>query len=184
MTPAVSDKVETELAELATLGLDELRLRWQKLFRKPTPPHLPKALLHRIIAYRIQAKAYGDLDRASVKFLDRVAADRVRRLARGERLKPRAVPPVPPVPRAGLKPGTLLVREHDGVLHRVMVLEDGFTWNGGTFRSLSEVARAITGTNWNGPRFFGLRDKAGPARGDAVPETLPVLPDRYGEAKP
>ena len=72
-------------------------------------------------------------------------------------------PPIPPVPdKRSLKPGTILAREHDRELHRVMVLDNGFAWNGATYRSLSEVARAITGTNWNGPRFFGLRDK--PAR--------------------
>jgi Protein of unknown function (DUF2924) len=73
-----------------------------------------------------------------------------------------AIPPLPE--RRSLKPGTELVREHAGALHRVVVLADGFAWNGARYRSLSEVARAITGTNWNGPRFFGLRDKAKPAR--------------------
>ena len=56
--------------------------------------------------------------------------------------------------------GTILVREHAGVLHRVVVMENGFAWEGKTFRSLSEAAQAITGTNWNGPRFFGLRSKS------------------------
>jgi len=68
----------------------------------------------------------------------------------------RARPPIP----AGLKPGTVLVREWEGTSRRVMVLADGFAWNGGTYPSLSKVARAITGTRWNGPRFFGLRDRA------------------------
>ena len=66
--------------------------------------------------------------------------------------------------RRSLKPGTELVREHAGTLHRVIVVKDGFAWKGATYRSLSEVARAITGTNWNGPRFFGLRDRPQPAR--------------------
>ena len=64
-----------------------------------------------------------------------------------------------PLPQASsVRPGTLLVREWDGVLHRVMALDQGFAWNGTSYRSLSEVARAITGTRWNGPRFFGLRE--------------------------
>jgi hypothetical protein len=64
-----------------------------------------------------------------------------------------------PLPQASsVRPGTLLVREWDGVLHRVMALDEGFAWNGTSYRSLSEVARAITGTRWNGPRFFGLRE--------------------------
>jgi hypothetical protein len=64
-----------------------------------------------------------------------------------------------------LKPGALLVREHAGVQHRVTVVEAGFAWNGATYKSLSEIARAITGTNWNGPRFFGLRDRTSTRRG-------------------
>jgi hypothetical protein len=74
------------------------------------------------------------------------------------------VPPVPDPRRGRLRPGTFLEREHGGALHRVTVLENGFSWQGKAFQSLSEVARAITGTNWNGPRFFGLRDKDAPTR--------------------
>ncbi|WP_281411524.1 DUF2924 domain-containing protein [Enterovirga aerilata] len=66
---------------------------------------------------------------------------------------------MPPPEMRGTKPGTLLVREWEGTLHRVMVLEEGYAWNGQSFESLSKAARAITGTNWNGPRFFGLRQK-------------------------
>ena len=70
-----------------------------------------------------------------------------------------------PVPdRVGIRPGTLLVREWEGVPHRVMVMAEGFAWNGSTYPSLSKVARAITGTRWNGPRFFGLRDQKGSGR--------------------
>ena len=64
--------------------------------------------------------------------------------------------------RTGLTPGTVLVREWDRKSHRVMVLADGFAWNGQTYESLSKIAFAITGTRWNGPRFFGLRDKQAP----------------------
>ncbi|MFN7321876.1 MAG: DUF2924 domain-containing protein [Methylobacterium sp.] len=64
----------------------------------------------------------------------------------------------PPPPLARFKPGTVLMREHAGEMHKVTVLDVGYGWNGLTYRSLSEVARAITGTSWNGPRFFGLRD--------------------------
>ena len=93
-----------------------------------------------------------------MRFLDQIATDwRVRRAA--GTIKPKAVPPIPPVPlKRSLKPGTILAREHGGALHRVMVLDEGFAWNGSTYGSLSEAAHAITGTKWNGPRFFGLRD--------------------------
>src|SRR5262249_44275049 len=92
-------------------------------------------------------------------FLDAVAQDWQQRRAAGNTSSKRP-PPIPPVPaKRSLKPGTILAREHDGELHRITVLDEGFAWNGATYGSLSEVARAITGTNWNGPRFFGLRDK-------------------------
>jgi hypothetical protein len=89
----------------------------------------------------------------------------------GEARRTKAPPPIPPVPeKRSLKPGTILVREHEGVLHQVAAVNGGFAWNETTYRSLSEVARAITGTNWNGPRFFGLREKAKPAGSTPAPE--------------
>lgn len=148
LTAALSQEIKI----LEKLDLHELRVRWRKLFRKPAPPHLPKYLLFRIIAYRIQANALGDLDPETVRLLDRLAREH----AAGRDAKA-LVPSASDKP--AIKPGTLLVREHDGVLHRVMALQEGFAWNGGTYASLSEVARAITGTNWNGPRFFGLRER-------------------------
>src|SRR5215208_6541038 len=155
------DPVRDEIARLGALDLDALRPRWRKLFRASAPPHLTRSLLLRIIAYRIQANAYGDLDRATLRFLDKIARARQGRRASGE--NGRGVPPIPPVDqRRSLKPGTELVREHAGALHRVVVVTDGFSWKGATYRSLSEVARAITGINWNGPRFFGLRERTRP----------------------
>lgn len=108
---------------------------------------MSRALLHRALAYRIQANALGDLDRETLRALARMMGEG------GE------VIPMPDL--RGRKPGTLLVREWQGAMHSVIVLEEGFAWNGQTYPSLSEVARAITGTKWNGPRFFGLRDKPG-----------------------
>jgi hypothetical protein len=90
-----------------------------------------------------------------------VARDSARRREAGEKRNPKAPPPVPPVSLdQRLKPGTLLIREFGGEMHRVTVVAGGFSWKGLTYTSLSEVARAITGTRWNGPRFFGLRGKA------------------------
>jgi hypothetical protein len=159
---AAIDRLDVELAALKGLDIDGLRLRWRKLFRSAAPAHLPRYLLARIIAYRLQANVFGDLDRETVRFLDRVAQDWKKDRASGVPRAPKAVPPVPPVPnhRSSLKPGTLLAREHGGTMHRVVVIPDGFLWNETTYGSLSEVAGAITGTNWNGPRFFGLREKA------------------------
>ncbi len=155
-----SNPTETVAAELTAAveglsGLDfhQLRVRWRKTFRKQAPEHLGRSLLIRIIAYKLQEQAYGGLDRESVRYLDTIAAN----LKAG--LGAKSVPAVPD-PRTGkLRPGTLLLREYEGVAQRVAVTSDGFTWNGAAFGSLSEVARAMTGTNWNGPRFFGLRDR-------------------------
>ncbi|MCO5091731.1 DUF2924 domain-containing protein [Bosea sp. (in: a-proteobacteria)] len=151
------DNVSAQLAALTSSDLHQLRVQWRKLMRNEAPAHLTRSLLLRILAYKVQELAYGGLDRESVRYLDRIAE----RLAAGD---PNPVPPVPDPRRGRLRPGTLLEREHGGTLHRVSVIEAGFSWQGRTYQSLSEVARAITGTNWNGPRFFGLRDKDSPAR--------------------
>lgn len=149
-----AELAEAQVAALAGLDLHELRVRWRKMFRSTAPEHLPRYLLLRILAYKLQAKLLGDLDPGTLRFLRTISQ-------RGGRGKGRAaVPPVPEV--RSLKSGTVLVREHGGTLHRVTVVDGGFHWGEGTYASLSEVARAITGTRWNGPRFFGLRD--GPVR--------------------
>jgi hypothetical protein len=137
--------MEAELIRLASADHGSLARRWRVLFGR-RPPNLPRALLQRILAYRTQADAAGDLEPATIRALDR--------LGRGE------ISEIPLPELRVVKPGTLLVREWDGTLQRVMALESGFAWNGVTYESLSKVARAITGTNWNGPRFFGLRDRA------------------------
>ena len=137
--------LEHEIARLRGLDLQGLQARWRTMFGRRAPVHLPKHLLLRIIAYRLQADVHGDLDLGTVRSLERLAKVGSSRSA--------------PLPDASsVRPGTLLVREWDGVLHRVMALDQGFTWNGTSYRSLSEVARAITGTRWSGPRFFGLRE--------------------------
>lgn len=159
-------RLEGEIAALDTLDLSTLRTRWRQHLRTAPPP-LARPLLLRLLAYRIQAKRYGELDRETARLLERIARERQRRLARGaEATKPKAVPVVPPVPNPGLGPGTVLVRVFGGKVHSVTVQAGGFDWNGASYVSLSEVARAITGTRWNGPRFFGLRGKAAPAAGE------------------
>lgn len=152
----LADNVSARLVALTSSDLHQLRVQWRKLMRSEAPAHLTRSLLLRILAYKVQELAYGGLDRESVRYLDKIAE----RLEAGDR---NPVPPVPDPRRGRLRPGTLLEREHGGVLHRVSVVEAGFSWQGRTFQSLSEVARAITGTNWNGPRFFGLRDRESPA---------------------
>jgi hypothetical protein len=138
-----------EIAHLRGLDLKGLRSRWLSVFQKPSPDQLPRHLLFAIIAYRIQADRLGDLDRPTKQVLERTD--------RGTTMSARLVSF--DQKRTELTPGTVLVREWDRHSQRVMVMPDGFAWNGQTYDSLSKVAFAITGTKWNGPRFFGLRDK-------------------------
>jgi Protein of unknown function (DUF2924) len=128
-----------------------ITLRWHTAFRRRAPPHLPRHLLFRILAHRLQADRLGDLDADSRRLLDRIGSESLDRIDRLVADLNRS--------RTELRPGTLLTREWDGRLQRVMVLADGFSWNGNTYGSLSKVAFAITGARWNGPRFFGLRDR-------------------------
>jgi hypothetical protein len=150
------NEVNHELADLAALDLDSLRRRWRRINGRSAPEHLPQHLLVRLIAYRLQADAFGDLDNKSVKLLRELAKRRVKEGGRGgpptlESLK------LSSRGARSLAPGTVIGREHSGTMHHVTVLEDGFAWNGTTYRSLSKVAYAITGTRWDGPRFFGLK---------------------------
>jgi len=156
--------LEVQIEALDRLDLHELRVRWRQLLRSRPAEHLSRSLLLRLLAYKLQARAYGDLDRETARYLDRIAREQVRRRRREEGYA-KAPPLVPPVPTCRrLKVGTLLAREHDGRMHQVTVVADGFAWDGSTYTSLSEVARLITGTRWSGPRFFGLRAKSTRAR--------------------
>jgi hypothetical protein len=144
--------VEDEIAHLRGLDLKGLRSRWRSVFQRQAPAHLTRHLLIAVIAYRIQADRFGDLEHATTQVLDRTVTKETgpamsARLASFDQK------------RTELTPGTVLVREWDRRSQRVMVMADGFAWNGQTYDSLSKVAFAITGTKWNGPRFFGLRDK-------------------------
>ena len=147
--------LDDEIAHLRDLDLHGLRARWKSIFRQQPPPHLPRHLLFAVLAYRLQADELGDLDPVTARLLKHIAtgngAIEASRLTDefGRR-------------RAELKPGTILMRTWNAQTHRVMVVDEGFAWNGKTYDSLSKVAFAITGTNWNGPRFFGLRDKITP----------------------
>ena len=113
------------------------------------PAHLPRWLLMRGLAYRLQSDAIGGLDKSIRRILCSGKEDGVG--TPFDRREPQTREGL------GLKAGALLVREWNGRLERVMILEDGFAWNGKTFGSLSEIAKAMTGTSWNGHRFFGLR---------------------------
>src|SRR5258706_11109183 len=146
---ATKTSVEEEIAHLRGLDLKGLRSLWHSVFQRPAPAHLPRHLLFAIIAYRIQADRFGDLDHETRQLLNRTGAKES-----GAVMSARLVSF--DQKRTELRPGTVLVREWDRRSQRVMVMSDGFAWNGQTYDSLSKVAFAITGTNWNGPRFFQL----------------------------
>ncbi len=136
------------LASLPSLDTHALKARWRTLYSCEPPSHVSRGLLLRAIAYRMQENALGGLTPQTRQILSRVGTD-----ASGAHT-------VAPSPAPRLSPGTRLVREWQGVTHQVLVLEDGVLYRGQHHRSLSVVARLITGSRWSGPLFFGLR--AGP----------------------
>ncbi|MDI9849675.1 DUF2924 domain-containing protein [Rhodoblastus sp. 17X3] len=146
------ETLAAEIGELARLDFTQLRLRWRNQLGGTFPAHLPRWLLTRVLAYRLQVATLGGLDPATLR--------RIR--GSPSEAEPSSAPRFAPRSAASkdgvaLRPGALLVREWRGQLHRVMILDEGFAWNGETYSSLSKVARTITGANWNGHRFFGLR---------------------------
>jgi hypothetical protein len=132
-----ADKVTEEVRALAALDLDGLRYEWRRHGYGEPPKMRSKELFARLLAWKIQAAAFGGLDAATI------------RLLKSNRLH--SSKPV-------LQPGTRLAREWQGRRYEVDVLDEGFRLGATTYRSLSAVARVITGTRWNGLRFFGLRE--------------------------
>ena len=140
-------EIEAEIEQIRSLPIDEIRALWRQTFKSQPPPALGKDMLGRMISYHIQEKALGGLTRAALRLLDDIG--------RGK--------PAVETARRRLKPGTVLVREYQGERHSVVVASDGFVWREETYASLSTIARLVTGTNWNGPKFFGLRLSSGKA---------------------
>ncbi len=151
---AVSAPLEAMLLGLPNMNADELRREWRRLFRSHPPRHIRRDLLVLAIAWKLQEKIYGGL----------TAAEKRRLAGFAEELRKNGDLSAGPAIR--LKPGLRLVREWRGETHVVLVLEDGFEWNGERRRSLSAIARKITGTHWSGPRFFGLKPRPMPFGGE------------------
>jgi hypothetical protein len=165
--------LEAEIGRLPNLSLLELRQRWQTLLGHPAPKSLRRNFLARAVAYQMQVEAYGGLSAATKRRL-REIANAVRN---GDA---NAIPG-----SSRIKPGTQMIRQWQNTTHTVTALAEGFEWNGRTYKSLSAVANAITGTNWNGFAFFGIKrapsgnkNAAGPRRSNsrANPDvsTIPV----------
>ena len=159
LTPEASLRLDASVlsivANLEGLDLNGLRRQWRAHLGGEAPAHLPRGLLMRVLACRLQSDAFGGLDKSIRRILRAGREDGV-----GAPFDCRA-----PQTREGvsLKVGALLIREWNGRLERVMILEEGFAWKGQTFGSLSQIAKAMTGTKWNGHRFFGLRQGKTPA---------------------
>ena len=137
--------VTAEISGLSKTSIKELREHWTALYGKEPSAHIGRSFLIGAIAYRLQEQAFGGLKPSTRRLLTRVAKE----TAAGS--SPKSLP----VRKA--ETGTILVREWQGSAHRITVLGDGVSFNGKHYRSLSEVAREITGSRWSGPRFFGLR---------------------------
>src|SRR5580704_4276094 len=139
--------VAKALVRLSEVTIFELRSEWRRLHRMPPPMRLSRDLLIRGIIYQLQERAYGGLSKAAARKLEQAAAG------------PPSCGAAKPTPPISLRPGTRLVREWRGVTHTALINADGIEWRGQRYRSLTIVARKITGARWSGPRFFGLRQR-------------------------
>jgi len=132
--------MEREIAALQALDRSTLLQRWRSAFGRNAPPRLSRTVMEKAIAYEMQARAFGGLSVRTIRALKAAA-------------KPEALP----VSRRPPGRGARLVREWNGILHEVDIMDDGYLWRGQRHRSLSAIALAITGTKWSGPRFFGIK---------------------------
>lgn len=142
----MTDSVLTQLAALKTASIGDLKQKWRTLFDSEPPPYNRRFLEHRL-AYRIQELAYGGLKPETVERLDALADEIDGKVSKRRRIENRPIS------------GTRLIREWKGVEHEVTVRNDDFEYQGRPYKSLSSIARTITGTRWNGPVFFGFRSQ-------------------------
>jgi hypothetical protein len=143
-----SDLLYAEIDALQSETTRQLRLRWKALYGSEPPPRASRDLLMRAVAYRLQERMLGGLSASTRRLLERIADNAAAR--RPTRLRP----------QRKLHPGAILLRSWSGVQHQVMVLQSGVQFRGKQYRSLSEVARVITGSRWSGPLFFGLKTRS------------------------
>jgi Protein of unknown function (DUF2924) len=149
------------LSRLPKLDIRELREEWRVLYKADVSPHLSRELLIRAVAYRMQELALGGLRPESQRQLRQIAMELKQTGEAAKRFRPQ------------LKPGTRLIREWQGRTHEVVVRDDGLSWQGMHYRSLSAIARKITGTAWSGPLFFGLKQNRSASRRSS-PSSVPV----------
>ena len=141
-----AEEVATRLAALGEMDYAALQHEWRRLYRQHPPRRVFREFLMLGVAWKIQEKAYGGLGAVTKRRLDNLA----KAMEQDGDITQNRV--------AHLKPGAKLLREWQGKTHTVIVLEDGFEWEGKRWRSLSAIAQTITGAHWSGPRFFGVKD--------------------------
>jgi Protein of unknown function (DUF2924) len=135
-----AEPLDFRLARISQMNIEQLRVCWRETFASGPPAAFSKDLLARALCCRLQEQAFGGLSVSTSRLLRSL-------------VKPGAEPP------RQVKVGSVIIREHQGVVHEVLVVPGGFCWRGKTYDSLSTIAKTITGTSWNGPRFFGLRSQ-------------------------
>jgi hypothetical protein len=141
------DAITAEIAGLLKASITDLRERWKTLYDKEPSGYISRSLMIRLIAYRLQERALGGLKPSTQRVVDRIGTGR-------------SEVALEPIPKRRTSAGTVLIREWRGVSHRVTVLDHDVVYRSRRYKSLSEVARAITGTRWSGPLFFGLKRRA------------------------
>jgi hypothetical protein len=157
MKRRTAEEVEREIAALDGLDRPALQQRWRDLYKTEPPYKIRSGFLRRAIAYRLQEMVYGGLKPQTLRILRRIAAEyRTRRGTAAGTNTGDGPPPRAPSRVQTLSPGTRLMREWNGSMESVEVVDDGFIWRDRSYRTLSAVAVAITGTKWSGPKFFGL----------------------------
>jgi hypothetical protein len=148
----IGRRILDEIKELERADVPTLKAKWKALLKRDPPRFAKRSFLTQVLAWEIQARAYGGLKRSVHRQL----------LALGHHNG--SSPGMMMEPVANLRPGVKLVRSWQGVMHEVMVTEQGYLWRGQPFNSLSKIAREITGTRWSGPLFFGLRKRPSAGR--------------------
>jgi hypothetical protein len=137
-------ELDDQLAALAAMSASEIKAEWERVFRQPAPS-FSTDLMGRALAYRLQERVHGGLPAATKRELTRIA----KQLKAGKS--------IPSDTATSLRPGTRLVREWRGKVHQVLVLDGAYLFEERRYSSLTRIARTITGANWSGPRFFGLK---------------------------
>lgn len=160
-------KAPNDIASLETLSREGLVTLWAEVIKAPVPKQLSQPVLRRMLAFELQSRRQGGLGKGFLKRIEAAAGPNARSDA-----TPDEGVAVPRAASRSLAPGARILREWNGTTHAVEVTDDGFVWQGKRYRSLSVIARTITGAHWSGPRFFGLTSAVAAAPASASPRKV------------